>query len=395
LLKNKDYMDGLIQIITNVWNEGFLGIGVTEIIVSMLIFVAGALIRAILLGRVLKWLEGLTASTESEVDDVLLEALKKPLGYVPMTIALYLIALYLPLAGVAELTATNLIKALIAFTIFSTLANSVPPIFQAFTSTAVLTKSMTMWLERAARMIIWVIGAGIILDIFGIQIGPLVAGLGLFSVAVALGAQDLFKNLISGILIIGENRFQPGDRIEVPGELHGMVEDIGFRSTLIRMFDTSPMLVPNKDLSDVKVINHGNMEFRRISWTLNLTYSTTQKQLAKICEVITQYIDSSDQFIVNPGQESFARTEELAASSIDVRVLCFTKPIGFTDFSKVKQDLIFEIIKLVRANGSEFAFPSSSIYMENTDPIDPAEYSTDGLTTQKISHDSAPDQSDD
>jgi MscS family membrane protein len=388
-------MDGLIQIITNVWNEGFLGIGVTEIIVSMLIFIAGALTRAILLGRVLKWLEGLTASTESEVDDALLEALKKPLGYVPMTIALYLIALYLPLAGVAELTATNLIKALIAFTIFSTLANSVPPIFQAFTSTAVLTKSMTMWLERAARMIIWVIGAGIILDIFGIQIGPLVAGLGLFSVAVALGAQDLFKNLISGILIIGENRFQPGDRIEVPGELHGMVEDIGFRSTLIRMFDTSPMLVPNKDLSDVKVINHGNMEFRRISWTLNLTYSTTQKQLAKICEVITQYIDSSDQFIVNPGQESFARTEELAASSIDVRVLCFTKPIGFTDFSKVKQDLIFEIIKLVRANGSEFAFPSSSIYMENTDPIDPAEYSTDGLTTQKISHDSAPDQSDD
>ena len=388
-------MDGLIQIITNVWNEGFLGVGVTEIIVSMLIFVAGALIRAILLGRVLKWLEGLTANTTSEVDDVLLEALKKPLGYVPMTIALYLIALYLPLAGVAELTATNLIKALIAFTIFSTLANSVPPIFQAFTSTAVLTKSMTMWLERAARMIIWVIGAGIILDIFGIQIGPLVAGLGLFSVAVALGAQDLFKNLISGILIIGENRFQPGDRIEVPGELHGMVEDIGFRSTLIRMFDTSPMLVPNKDLSDVKVINHGNMEFRRISWTLNLTYSTTQKQLAKICEVITQYIDSSDQFIVNPGQESFARTEELAASSIDVRVLCFTKPIGFTDFSKVKQDLIFEIIKLVRANGSEFAFPSSSIYMENTDPIDPAEYSTDGLAPQKISHDSAPDQGND
>ena len=388
-------MDGLIQIITNVWNEGFLGIGVTEIIVSMLIFVAGALTRAILLGRVLKWLEGLTASTESEVDDVLLEALKKPLGYIPMTIALYLIALYLPLAGVAELFATNLIKALIAFTIFSTLANSVPPIFQAFTSTAVLTKSMTMWLERAARMIIWVIGAGIILDIFGIQIGPLVAGLGLFSVAVALGAQDLFKNLISGILIIGENRFQPGDRIEVPGQLHGMVEDIGFRSTLIRMFDTSPMLVPNKDLSDVKVINHGNMEFRRISWTLNLTYSTTQKQLAKICEAITQHIDTSDQFIVNPGQESFARTEELAASSIDVRVLCYTKPIGFTDFSKVKQDLIFEIIKLVRANGSEFAFPSSSIYMENTDPIDPAEYSTDGLAPQKISHDSAPDQGDD
>ena len=388
-------MDGLIQIITNVWNQGFLGIGITEIIISMLIFVAGAISRAILVGRVLKWLESITINTESEIDDVLLDALKKPLGYVPMTIALYLIAIYLPLSGAAELFAPNLIKALIAFTIFSALANSVTPIFQAFTSTAVLTKSMTMWLERSARMIIWIIGAGIILDIFGIQIGPLVAGLGLFSVAVALGAQDLFKNLISGILIIGENRFQPGDRIEVPGQLHGMVEDIGFRSTLIRGFDTAPMLVPNKDLSDVKVINHGNMEFRRISWTLNLTYSTTQKQLAKICESITHYINTSDQFIVNPGQESFARTEELAASSIDVRVLCYTKPIGFTDFSKVKQDLIFEIIKLVRTNGSEFAFPSSSIYLENTDPIDPSVYSTEGLPVENISDDSAPDQGDD
>ena len=388
-------MDGLIQIITNVWNEGFLGIGVTEIIVSMLIFVAGALIRAILLGRVLKWLEGLTANTKSEVDDVLLEALKKPLGYVPMTIALYLIALYLPLAGVAELFATNLIKALIAFTIFSTLANSVPPIFQAFTSTAVLTKSMTMWLERAARMIIWVIGAGIILDIFGIQIGPLVAGLGLFSVAVALGAQDLFKNLISGILIIGENRFQPGDRIEVPGQLHGMVEDIGFRSTVVRMFDTAPMLVPNKDLSDVMVINHGNMQFRRIYWTVNLTYSTTQKQLAQICESITEYLTNSDQLVVHPEQESFARTSELAASSIDIMILCYARPVGLTDFSKIKQDLIFEIIQIVRTNGSEFAYPSSSIYIENTESIDPTEYSTDGLASKNISNESARGQGDD
>jgi MscS family membrane protein len=325
----------------------------------------------------------------------LLASLKKPLGFIPLTIALYIIAIYLPLSGMADLFATNLIKALIAFTIFSALANSVTPIFNAVTSTAILTKSMTMWLERSARMIIWVIALGIILDIFGIQIGPLVAGLGLFSVAIALGAQDLFKNLISGILIIGENRFQPGDRIEVPGELHGMVEDIGFRSTVIRMFDTAPMMVPNKDLSDVKVINHGKMEYRRIYWTINLIYSTTQKDLAKICETITDYLANSEQFVVHPEQESFARTAELAASSIDIKVLCYSKPVGLTDFSKIKQSLIFEIIKIVRANGSEFAFPSSSVYLENTDPVDPSVYSTVGLPSEVISNDAAPDQGDD
>ena len=387
-------MEGLIEIITNVWKEGFLGIGITEIIVSLLIFIAGAISRAFFVGRVLKWLENLTSQTDSEIDDVLLQSLKKPLGYIPMTIALYCVAVYLPLTGMADAFATNLIEAMIAFTIFSAFANSVAPIFQAFTSRAVLTRSMTMWLERAARIIIWIIGLGIILDIFGIQIGPLVAGLGLFSVAVALGAQDLFKNLISGLLIIGENRFQPGDRIEVPGSLHGMVEDIGFRSTLVRMFDTAPMLVPNKDLSDVKVINHGNMVYRRISWHLNLIYSTTQEQLAKICGDITAFIDSSDDFVQNPEQESFARTEELASSSIDVRVLCYTDPVGLTDFSKIKQNLIFEIIKIVRSNGSEFAYPSTSVYIEDSDPTDISKYSTDGLKSEDISHTSAPDKGD-
>jgi MscS family membrane protein len=387
-------MEGLIQIVANVWNEGLLGIGMTEIIVSLMIFIAGAFSRAFFVGRVVKWLENLTANTESEIDDVLLDALKKPLGFIPMTIALYFIAVYLPLSGAANIFATNIVKAMITFTIFSAMASSVAPVFQAFTATAVLTKSMTMWLERAARIIIYIIGLGIALDIFGIQIGPLVAGLGLFSVALALGAQDLFKNLISGLLIIGENRFQPGDRIEVPGQLHGMVEDIGFRSTLIRMFDTAPMLVPNKELSDVLVINHGNMKFRRISWHLNLIYSTTQEQLAKICEDITAFLASSPGLAVNPEQEAFARTEELASSSIDVRVLCYTDPVSLTDFSKIKQDLIFEIIKIVRTHGSEFAYPSTSVYMESSDVVDISNYSTEGLSSANISHDAAPDKGD-
>ncbi len=387
-------MEGLTEIISNVWNQGLLGIGVTEIIVSIIIFIIGAITRVFFIGSVLKRLELLTANTKSEIDDVLLESLKKPLGYIPLTIAIYFIAVYLPLSGIAEMFATNLIKAMIAFTIFSALANSVAPIFQTFTSSTVLTESMTKWLERAARVIIWVVGIGIIFDIFGIQIGPLVAGLGLFSVAVALGAQDFFKNLISGLLIIGENRFQPGDRIEVPGQLHGIVEDIGFRSTLIRMFDTAPMLVPNKDLSDVSVINHGGMIYRRISWTINLTYSTTQKQLLTICNEITKYISSSDQFITNPDQESFARTEELAASSIDLRVLCYSNPVGLTDFSKIKQNLIFEIIKIVRSNGSEFAYPSRSIYIENTEDLDVSKYLNDDLS-EKISNDSNPQQGED
>ena len=97
---------------------------------------------------------------------------------------------------------------------------------------------------------------------------------------------------------------------------------------------------------------------------------------------------------MNPEQESFARTEELASSSIDVRVLCYTDPVGLTDFSKIKQNLIFEIIKIVRSNGSEFAYPSTSVYIEDSDPADISKYSTDGLKSEDISHISAPDKGD-
>ena len=99
----------------------------------------------------------------------------------------------LPLEGIADDISSNLVKALIIFTIFSALANSIHPLFTAMSSTSWLTESMQIWLERSSRVIIWIIGIAIILELFGIQIGPLVAGLGLFSVAVALGARRTFQ----------------------------------------------------------------------------------------------------------------------------------------------------------------------------------------------------------
>ena len=290
-------MDNFIKLITEVWNTGFLGIDLGSIISSLAVILLAFLFRGFIISIILNALGRLADSTKSKIDDEILNALRRPIGLIPITIALYICTLILPLDGLIGDIATNIVKAFVIFTIFSALANSVKPIFEALSTSSWLTASMQMWLERASKFIVWVIGIAIILDIFGIQIGPLVAGLGLFSVAVALGAQDFFKNLISGILIIGEHRFQPGDRIEVSGQLHGIVETIGFRSTVIRTFDTAPMVIPNKDLSDVKVINHGEMINRRINWKINLIYSTNVEQLESIRNEIKHYIIKSNDFI--------------------------------------------------------------------------------------------------
>ena len=222
-------MENFLVLLSDVWNRGFLGINLGAIISSLIVLLIAFLFRGFVISVIINSLSRLAANTESTIDDEILDALKKPIGLIPITVALYVCTLILPIDGVVGEIATNIVKAFVIFTIFSALSNSVRPIFAALSTSSWLSASMQMWLERAARFLVWVIGFAIILDIFGIKIGPLVAGLGLFSVAVALGAQDFFKNLIAGILVIGEHRFQPGDRIEVEGQFHGIVESIGFR----------------------------------------------------------------------------------------------------------------------------------------------------------------------
>ena len=358
-------MENFIELLSDVWNRGFLGINLGAIISSLIVILIALLFRGFIISVIINSLSRLAEKTDSKIDDEILNALKKPIGLIPITIALYLCTLILPINGLAGDIATNIVKAFVIFTIFSALSNSVKPIFEALSTSSWLTASMQMWLERASRFIVWIIGVAIILDIFGIKIGPLVAGLGLFSVAVALGAQDFFKNLIAGILVIGEHRFQPGDRIEVKGQLHGIVETIGFRSTVIRNFDTAPMTIPNKDLSDVKLINHGEMTNRRINWRINLVYSTSIEQLESIRSDIKNYINESDDFIKNDEIEHVVRVVELGSSSIDIMIVAYCEPVGFVDFNLIKENLIFNIMKIVKANGSEFAYPSSSLYVES------------------------------
>ena len=316
-------MENFIELLSEVWNRGFFGINLGAIISSLLVILSAFLFRGFIISVIINSLSRLAEKTDSKIDDEIINALKKPIGLIPITIALYLCTLILPINGLVGDIATNIVKAFVIFTIFSALSNAVKPLFAALSTSSWLTASMQMWLERASRFIVWVVGVAIILDIFGIQIGPLVAGLGLFSVAVALGAQDFFKNLIAGILIIGEHRFQPGDRIEVTGQLHGIVESIGFRSTVIRTFDTAPMAIPNKDLSDVKVINHGGMINRRLDWTINLLYSTSVEQLEAIRSSIKKYILESDNFVSDPDLDPVVRVIELGASSIDIRIVSY------------------------------------------------------------------------
>jgi MscS family membrane protein len=184
-------------------------------------------------------------------------------------------------------------------------------------------------------------------------------------VAVALGAQDLFKNLISGLLIIAERRFSPGDWVCVDGIAEGTVETIGFRSTLIRRFDKAPLYVPNAKLSDNAVTNFSAMTHRRIYWMIGVEYRTTVAQLRQIRDGIEQYVLGSADFAKPPEVATFVRVDRFSDSSIDIMLYCFTKTTVWGEWLAIKEELAYKIKEIVAAAGTSFAFPSQSVYVED------------------------------
>ena len=144
-----------------------------------------------------------------------------------------------------------------------------------------LSKDLLNWILKAFKIIIFIQITSSVLELWGIKIGPIIAGLGLFGVAVALGAQDLFKNLISGILVLVEKRFKVGDWIYVEGIIEGVVERIGFRSTVIRKFDKFLAIIPNFQFAEKAVVNNSETTNRRIDWLIGLEYRSTADQLTK------------------------------------------------------------------------------------------------------------------
>ena len=357
-------MNNFIEILKETWNEGIRGFGIGEIIICLVIIVVSWLIGRLLSTKLIDWLSKKAGQTDNRLDDKILESLRNPLGLIPIVFGFYLITFYLPLEGSVDFFATTIVKMLVIFTIFSALANLCGPLLSLLDNKW-MTEAMVDWLRKTLAVLIWIIAAAMILDIWGIQVGPIIAGLGLFGVALALGAQDVFKNIFAGIFILSENRFQKGDRIRIGDSLHGIVDNIGFRSTTVRLFDSSPVFVPNADLSDAQVVNHQMMEIRRLDWTINLTYSTKIDQLKSICLDIESYIKDKKNLPVDLTKDNFVKVSELGASSIDLKLICHTDPVGFAAFSDVKEKLIFKIIEAVESNGSDFAFPSQSIYVEN------------------------------
>ena len=347
-----------------------------RILIAVLVFAFLMIARGLFACFIIGWLKRAVKQTRNQIDDRMVEALEMPLRFIPVVLGFFIATEVLQLEGTFDTLALRLTRSLIVFTMFWGAIALVEPISLLFGRVRdVLTSTMRDWILKAVKILLGVVGAAAVLQLWGIEIGPLVAGLGLFGLAAALAAQDLFKNLLSGVLIIAEKRFNPGDWIRVEGVVEGTVQSIGFRSTMVRQFDKAMVQVPNAKLADTAVVNYSEMSHRRIYWKIGVLYDTTADQLREIRDGIEAYILGDEAFAKPEDVATFVRIDSFNDSSIDIMVYCFTKTTVWGEWLAVKEQLAYRIKEIVEGAGSAFAFPSRSLYLEAVPADAPEEFS--------------------
>ncbi|MEG3617198.1 mechanosensitive ion channel family protein [Magnetovibrio sp. PR-2] len=360
--KLKEFWD----LFEEVWKTGAFGVDVGGILTAIAIFIVFMLLRGLISRFIIRVLRFKVSKTKNMLDDEILNALEEPIRLLPVIFGLFLAIEFLDLEDHAQDIADRLVRSLITAAIFWAIYRAIKPLSNLLTRLEkIFTAVMMDWMVKASKILIAFVGIAAVLEIWGIQVGPILAGLGLFGVAVALGAQDLFKNLIAGILIIAERRFNKGDWVRVDGVVEGTVEQIGFRSTMVRRFDKAPVYVPNTHLSDSAVTNFSAMTHRRIYWHIGIEYCATIDQLKAIRDGIEDYVLGSDEFAHPPEVSTFVRIDKFSDSSIDIMLYCFTKTTNWGEWLEIKERLAYQIKDVVENAGSGFAFPSQSLYVES------------------------------
>ncbi|MDA9663423.1 mechanosensitive ion channel family protein [Candidatus Pelagibacter sp.] len=358
-----DLFKNFSDLFLSVWSKGIHGVDIFQILIGIGIFFIFLIFRGIISKVIIKKLEAISKKTTNKLDDTFVHAMEGPARFLPIVLGFFIASYYMSFAEDGRAVVDLINRTLITIFIFWIIHQIIEPISYILSGLdKMLTRELIGWIIKSLKVLIFILGLAAVLELWGIKIGPIIAGLGLFGVAVALGAQDLFKNLISGILVLVEKRFKIGDWILVEGIIEGIVEKIGFRSTTIRKFDKSLAIIPNFQFAENAVINVSETSNWLISWIITLQYDTTVDQLKTIRDEIEKYINKSEDYNTSVGVA--VRIDKFSDSSIDMYIRCFTKTDSWNEWLSVKERLAIEVKQIVEKNKAAFAFPSQSIYIE-------------------------------
>ncbi|MCG8544640.1 MAG: mechanosensitive ion channel family protein, partial [Alphaproteobacteria bacterium] len=223
------------------------------------------------------------------------------------------------------------------------------------------------------RVLFRVLGAilAIVLVFFGaerlgIPILPLLAGLGVGGLALALAAQPTIENLIGGIMLYSDRPVRVGDLCQF-GSLRGRVENIGLRSIRLRSIDRKVITVPNAEFAKMNLINYTQRDRMLIRTTIGLRYETTPEQLRFVLVKLREMLIGHPRINLVPMRVRFIG---FGAYSLDVQIHCFANTRLFPEMAAIREDVYLRAIDIIKEAGTDFAFPSQTTYLARDRGLD-------------------------
>jgi len=343
----------------------FLDIPLANLLAAIAVFLLFLLFRTLFTLVVIGTLQKISKFTDSYLDDKIVSALKDPVRFAFILIGAHLF--FVLIFKETELI-KNILNTLVVYTIFWAIISVMESLRDLFHHATEkfnpdLAQEMGNFILKIAKVIVAAIGLGAMLQVWGINVTALVASLGLGGLAFALAAKDTAANLFGSFALLADKSIRIGEWIKVGG-VEGTVEDIGMRTTKIRSFEKSLITVPNQIVSNSPIENFSRRGVRRIKMHIGLTYSTSAEQLDNIVKEIRSMLHNHEK--ISQKETLLVNFESFGDSSLNIFIYAFTNTSNWERYLNIREEIHMKIIKIVEENGSSFAFPSRSIYLEQT-----------------------------
>ncbi len=339
----------------------------TKILTAFIIFLFFLFLRKVFSKYIIKALLKLSKKTSSEIDDRLIESFKKPLNGIFVVIGLLIAFYILPLSTEIKTTVFVLSRSMIIILIAWGINNFLDSSSFLFSGIQKrvgleLNEAVVPFISKLLKAVLITLAGVLVISELGYDISGFIAGLGLGGLAFALAAQDTAANIFGGIIVLLDKPFTVGDWIVTPS-VEGVVEEINLRSTRVRTFAQSLVVMPNSKLTNEPITNWSKMGKRRVRFNVGVTYDTSkeilQKSVDRIKNMLEEHPDVHKETIV-------VRFDTFNSSSLDILVYFFTNTIEWQKYLEIKENVNYKIMEIIEQEGTSFAFPSRSIYIEQT-----------------------------
>ena len=201
----------------------------------------------------------------------------------------------------------------------------------------------------------------------GFNLSALVAFGGAGGVAVGFAGKDLMANIFGGLIIYWDKPFSVGDWISSPDKsIEGDVEEIGWRQTKILTFEKYPIYVPNSLFGTIIIENKSRHKAWRIKEEIAIRFDDINK-IDRISNDITKML--KEHLNISKKFRMYVNFTNFAESSLTLLVSVFTNTIDYIRYLEIKQDVLLKIAKIIKENGANFAFPTSTININKNDDI--------------------------